>query len=223
MMTPAEHTAWLLELQNYITASDVAAVMGLNKNSSRNRVLKDKISPTVNNIEGLPAVMAGKELEAGIFSWFKRHRGVDGKLWDGGLVPHKKVKCLAATPDGIVYANERAGFRNDTLVEVKNVGWEQLEKSWSQRVKRTTPVLCVAHTSRKLDTIGMAAPIHYWVQLQVQLSCMGMNDGVVCANIGGNNRFDFHYNLDKSFESDMLDAVRTFWAEVECGRDFTAA
>jgi hypothetical protein len=61
-----------------------------------------------------------------------------------GLIPHPVHKFLAASPDGIVSQGEEIG----TMVEIKS--------PVTREICRKSEYVC---------------PIHYWVQIQVQLEC----------------------------------------------------
>lgn len=69
-----------------------------------------------------------------------------------------------------------------------------------------------------LDTKECRAPLHYWVQLQVQMHVMGAEYGWVVGGIGGVTRYDIAYQRDARFEGIMLEIVDTFWKAVEAGR-----
>lgn len=236
MKSEQEREAWLAERKNHVTASDVAAVMGLNPNKTRKVVFRDKVyAGAAKDIDRLPMVMAGKHLESGILSWHLAHRGFDGYGWEAGdaridqlgearcsritgsgLVRHPTSRVLAATPDAIVWSVE-GGLR---VTEIKNVGQDKALTDWTQEFKRgewsNIPDACVLHAMpyQKINKDALRAPIYYWAQLQAQMSCLGIPQGRIVVAFGGNARADLDFRLHVGFETAMLDELDRFWKEV---------
>lgn len=240
MKSAEERTLWLADRANYVTASDVAAVMGLNPHKNRNRVFKEKVYGGSVDIDGLPQVMAGKHLEAGILSWHLAHRKFQGFGWDApdaldemawlgnihnisesGLVVHPTSKVLAATPDAITWVDRTQLW----ATEIKNVGSGKDKTDWATTWRRgpstTIPDYAVVHATRwqQIDAATLRAPVYYWVQLQAQMSCLGLDKGRIVVCIGGNARADLDYSLDTTFEHTMLTELDKFWAEVLAARE----
>ena len=244
MQSKAEREAWLAERRNFITASDVAAAMGLNPHKSPKRLLKDKVTGASDDIDRLPAVMCGKHLEPGIFSWHCAHRYFEGRLWEqeltawsedgpgpgyvsritpGGLVRHPTSRVLAATPDGITIDERGLAW----ATEVKCVKWDKYKFDWTKTWRgRSTdgewsniPLGTVFHgTDKDIDAATLRAPVYYWTQLQAQMSCLGIPRGRIVVAFGGQNRVDLDYVLDTAFEQRMLSELDKFWAQVEAAR-----
>lgn len=175
MKTAEERESWLAERRNFVTASDVAAVMGISPHKNRKAVFKDKVYGGVNDIDRLPMVMAGKHLEAGVLGWHLAHRDFVGVSWDStgvhdyvrrmlgagtfsritesGLVKHPTSKVLAATPDALVNAREGSVW----VTEIKNVdkdkaphGKNQGAADWAKTYRgpsgwNNIPDACVLH------------------------------------------------------------------------------
>lgn len=203
---------WLEQRKQFITASDVAAVMGLDPNKSRAKVLRLKTGQEeAKNIDRIPAVAAGRHLEAGILAWFAEdHADQYTSVSQNGqsLVVSPVLPCLAATPDGF------AGDDPQHLVEVKCV-----DKSWPEAPARPFPnPEAVKNVGRAAD--GSGYPGHYWVQLQVQLHCTGLEWGWLTGLQGAHARADRFFRIDRAFESRMLTEVEKFWREVTSLRAF---
>jgi hypothetical protein len=243
MQTEEERAAWLLEREEFVTASDVAAVMGLSPHKSRKQVFNAKVHRTPGpDIDRLPMVMAGKHFEAGVLSWHLAHRGFDGELWaehiaalehsvtqpeyfsritPSGLVKHPTCEALAATPDAIVVT---PGNGKVWGTEIKYVDRDKHASDWAHTWKSgqstTIPDARVVHCMKyqKIDEDALRAPVYYWTQLQAQLSCLRLEHGRIIVAFG-QARADLDYHLDTSFESRMLLELSKFWAEVEAARE----
>lgn len=134
---------WYDMRNNKITASSCADVLGLNKYNRQSRVdyLVNKCVP--------PQTMeTNHHMHHGV-----KYEPVANMLYETlfntsvrefGLIPHPEHRFLAASPDGIVSKGDRVG----TMVEIKSP---------------VTREIC-----RKP---GDVCPIHYWIQIQVQLEC----------------------------------------------------
>ncbi len=216
MMTPTERDAWLAERMKYTTASDVAAVMGLNKHSSRKKVFEAKVHGKVDNIDFLPVVMAGKYLEDGILQWHLAHRGFTGQ-GGYGLTPHNTCEALAATPDAIVTDTQG----REWVTEIKNVGADKWRDAWAEPNPLTRPDEVWLHAPKYLgmDKAKLFAPVYYWTQLQAQMACLGIDRGRIVVCFGGQARADLDYSADLTFRARMLQEVSEFWATVVAARE----
>lgn len=140
-----ERIAWLAQRTAYITASDVAAVLGLNASRSRKRVVDEKAGRrAVEDLdEGLlPQVAAGRHLESGIATWFLSETP-HGEAHANGdhLIVSSVLPCLAATPDWIV---------DGCPLEIKLAGETQLDnwfrgtastKGWPEELLLPVPLM----------------------------------------------------------------------------------
>lgn len=219
MMTPAEREAWLKEREAYLTASDVAAVMGLNPHKNAKRVWKEKVERLHADIDHLPVVAAGRHLEAGIVAWHAEDRGLTART-GFPLTPHPTCTALAATPDAVCTDNQG----REWVTEVKNVRHDKHEVDWAQswacddldnRPLQFFP-RC-ADRSIRVDTL--TAPRYYLVQLQAQMACLGIPRGRIVVCFGGQNRVDLDYEMAPRFVERMLSAVTDFWATVLVARE----
>lgn len=198
---------WLAERRSYLTASDVGPVMGLSPFKTRKAVLDEKLGNVpMFDIGRNPRVAAGRHLEDGILAWVLEDRGWVGHQNGPRLRHSVQLPYLAATPDG--YVKTPNGYE---LVEVKNVK-EGSRQFWKQGEKNVTPST-ILRAGTDSPGRGWAAPVYYWVQLQVQLHCTNKDSGWIVACIGGVDRIDLHYMRDREFEARMLEHVASFWNE----------
>lgn len=239
--------AWLLARQDYVSASDVASVLGFG-GKSRARLLREKIARKDEGEDPgeLAMVAAGRHLEPGVLSWFAAETL-------GTLSPNKALlgcAChpwLAATPDAIL---------DGTIpVEAKNVMFESgyqwrvnstQRKGWPAHHAFPVPIYvslrgapfnarvakddvgtargawrqaCI-DTRALLPSLGdFVAPGKYWCQNQVQQHIIGSDHGWITVAIGGGNRVDLCYAYDADFMTWALDECRVFWELVVEGRN----
>lgn len=238
----AAKEAWLRQRKQYLTASDVAAVLGLNSGKSAAAVRRDKLSVELEDadLSHLPQVAAGQHLEPGILAWFAADHPLD--VLTPNLELQIKDGWLGATPDA---------FLDGVPVEAKCCGFEQLP-NWHQigwpdeKLPVPVPVISVVRRApynarpndklpeavndwRRLVTAGQALraedfgpplpPAKYWIQNQVQMYVCGKNEGWVTGTIGGTSRYDFLFEFDKGlFESRILPTITEFWLTVTRAR-----
>lgn len=121
VLSNEERAAWLARRHTLLTASDAAAVFGLNGSRSRADVLRDKRRPVAvedETVGKVTQVRAGKYLEAGIIEWFAADHplAVVSKLPPDAIYITPQCDRLAATPDGLCDGGP---------LEAKNVGEAQ--------------------------------------------------------------------------------------------------
>ena len=246
MKSAEEHAAWLAERNNFCTASDVAAVLGLSPHKTRTQVFKQKSQNLPGpNIDRVPAVMAGKHFESGVLSWHLAHRDLEGVGWneyvndgiiqeegnepsfasrvtDTGLVRHPSCAALAATPDALVWGPDQVVH----VTEIKYVDRDKHKTDWAQpwvmtptgSTNKPTTVILHAAKWQGIDPSRLFAPVYYWVQLQAQMACLNIEYGRIVVAFG-QARADLDYPLDRAFESYMIREVARFWAEVVAARE----
>lgn len=245
MELATERSAWLAERGAYITASDVAAVLGLNSSRSRKRVIDEKAGLKAAeelDEELLPQVAAGRHLEAGIALWFLSETPHGEAVANGNnLIVSPSLPCLAATPDWIV---------DGVPVEIKLAGESQLDnwhdgtrstKGWPDCLPLPEPLITRVRTPQEfystnptdqspranwrrsrayqvqtlLPAFGVpAAPLKYWVQLQVQMHVLGAPCGWLVGCVGGTRRIDLLFERDDAFLDWALCEVADAWADV---------
>lgn len=218
----ADTEAWLKAREQYLTASDVSAVLGCNPHKSRNSVLKAKRAALAGEeARGFSssAMWAGQFLEEGVLRWFLYDRTKEALALGesepvGGvlrspegvslLVAHPDPTLrLAASPDGLV----EYGDLTRHLVEVKVCG---PEGSW---LKWALPCTSKAWAEMGRSAEGLGCPVPHYIQLQVQLLCTGESFGWVVGNCGTARR-DHPFGRDEELHERIVRATREFWLEV---------
>lgn len=126
----ADRQLWLEQRHNYLTASDVAAVLGLDKSRTARDVLRTKCLPPVEDekLSGLPMIAAGRHMEAGVLAWFAEDHPTMRVVACQQLTVSPTLPCLAATPDATIDFG--------TPLETKCVGFEQWP-NWSLNGQHT--------------------------------------------------------------------------------------
>jgi hypothetical protein len=165
-----ERAEWLEQRKRFITASDVAALLGLNSSRSASKVIREKagLAAAEELDEDLLAqVPAGRHMEAGIAAWFLEETP-HGTAWGNGnnLMVSPVLPYLGATPDWIV---------DGQPIEVKNVGETQLVnfyeagETWNVAQKRAAPKHWPAH-------LEMPVPSDYRVRDPAEFLRVSPND-----------------------------------------------
>jgi hypothetical protein len=200
---------WLADRLNYLTASDVAPVLGLSPFKTREAVMNEKLgSLPIFDIGRMPRVAAGRHMEGGAITWVLEDRGWVGHQNGNNLRVSPVLPYLAATVDA--YVETPWGFE---IAECKNVK-EDSKRYWKADgdVKTKVPST-ILRAGTDAPGRGWAAPLYYWVQLQVQLHCTNKDSGWIVAVVGGVDRVDMRFERDRAFEARMLAEVEKFWME----------
>lgn len=213
---------WLRARAGYLTASDVSAVLGLNRYKSRASVVRKK-----QGIDDKPsrftaaAMMAGQFQEAGVFEWFLYDRTVEAvalgeeppvgcivrnPLGVSVLVEHPRSELmLAASPDGLMVRGD--GERQ--LVEVKVLGPDGSYPKWGGA--------CTSNAWKAMRRdADLGCPVAHYVQLQTQLMCTSEGFGWV-VGCCGTKRMDHPFPADADLHRRIEDATIEFWLEVQRG------
>lgn len=144
-MTPEERIAWLEARKNYLTASDVGAVLGENEYATRDQVRMEKA--------GLAEAFGGSErtnLSLLLEPWIAERAREN---WGWPLVPHGQLivdsECpkLAATPD--YHMETPWGWCNVQIKVTAVKPYEEVKK------------------------YGGKPPLMYQLQTQAEMACLG--------------------------------------------------
>lgn len=183
------HADWLAARQRYLTASDVAAVLGLNPYKSAAAAIREKAFPGPEK-RSSPAMLMGQFLEEGVVQGYNAIHGksavrVRSASGASVLVAHPTIPGLAASMDAV---DLDADGRPREVVEVK--------------------------VTSKLDGYNWTVAR---VQLQVQLGCAELDRGVVVVCAG--SKPDVSKELRRpAFHAKLPGLVEKFWRDVEACR-----
>jgi putative phage-type endonuclease len=101
---------WLNSRANYLTASTIAAVLGIMGKAAKNNILIDKVSfGSKGSFTGSPATQWGNKFEEVANSIYS-YRNNNIKIHEFGLITNSKYPILAVSPDGIT---------KNKLIEIK--------------------------------------------------------------------------------------------------------
>ncbi len=228
VVATADPDAWLAARDQYLTASDVSAVLDCNPYKSRASVLRSKAAA----LEGKPltsrpvgAMYAGQFQEEGVVRWFLHDRTAEalalgedpptgGVLRNAAgvsiLVAHPDASLrLAASPDALVVE----GDGNRYLVEVKVLGPGsrdgEVEGSW-QRWDHPCKSKGWARMGRSAHT---PCPVPHIIQLQTQLLCTGEGAGWVVGACG-TSKTEHPFGADTDLHARIIEATQAFWKEL---------
>lgn len=186
-----EHAAWLEQRKQYVTASDVAAVLGENPYCTRERVMAEKrgVARDEPDHDARVRMALGTHCEPGIaeaahevFGWSLVKVGV--------LIPDSVEPRLAATPDYV------------------------LESPWGDvncQVKMTR-----AYHRGKSGWGVKGPPIHYQIQVQAEMACMGLEHSVLLVCHAGELSLRSYYVArHEGVIAKIRREVVRFWQEME--------
>ncbi len=100
---------WLRQRNSMITASDIGAVLGLNKNGDRESVLMSKVEPTFRQLNS-PAIIHGVKYEDVANMIYAKRNKVT--VQEFGCIRHHTFPFVGASPDGIA-------LETGVMVEIK--------------------------------------------------------------------------------------------------------
>lgn len=185
------HEDWLAARQQYLTASDLAAVLG-HGYRSRNSVVKAKAFPGP-EFKGNRRMMMGQFLEDGVacaFGFFTQQHVVRVRSPEGASV-------LVAHPDPAV----RVAASLDAVV----LGADGVP----------TAAVEIKCTSGKVAEYNFNAAR---IQLQCQLAVTGLPQGWVVVCAGTDTDWQGPIPASSSFQAKLADWVADFWRDVEAVR-----
>jgi putative phage-type endonuclease len=153
---PAQRSPeWYIQRDGKITASDAGVVIGENKYEQPYRMIVKKTRETFQNNE---ATYHGKKYED-IAKLIYEYR-VNVQVKEFGMVEHPTVKCLGASPDGIV-----TPYKNDGIHLTSLVGrMLEIKVPLRRQICKTGEIK------------GVICPIYYWDQVQLQMECCDLDE-----------------------------------------------
>jgi putative phage-type endonuclease len=184
-----DRDVWLAERHNYLTASDMAAVLGQDKWRSAFQVYTDKITPR----KGKEVITIkdprfwGSALEQTILTRAAAYHG-----WDytagGALLVSRRYPHLAATLDGEINRGN---------------GWEDCEGKTSSYLMR-----------HDWDEDTQDVPRRVLIQVQHQLLVTGADRALVICLINGNHLIQISVEPSEAFHSMLIEESERFMGMV---------
>lgn len=155
-LPPQRTDAWYAMRNGMLTASDGGTVLGLSKYDPEYTVYVKKISkqPFESNLY----CYHGKKHEEIATMIYERRMNI--KIDEFGLMQHPVHKIVGASPDGICNGKKLDGFHKSKFVG----RMLEIKCPYSRKIKMEG------------DVKGEICPIHYWVQVQLQLECCDLDE-----------------------------------------------
>lgn len=147
---------WYVERQNMLTASDVGTATHANHNSSEEELIvkKSQLEPpfetNVFTFHGIKYEFVSTQIYEQLMNCH---------VEEFGLIKHKTIPFLGASPDGIVCATRHDGSfcpLYGRMLEIKNPPKREIKT--------------------KGELIGEICPEYYWVQVQIQLETCELDE-----------------------------------------------
>jgi putative phage-type endonuclease len=177
---------WLRARQDGITATDIAAIVGMHPYRTRLQVWWDKVNRAEHQLEQLDneAMEWGLRLEEPVAQKFADlHPGwyVDQSP---GLIRSASIAGMLATPDRLLTKPD--GRRS--VLEVKTAGIHQ-QRRWAED----------------------ETPDEYVIQLQWQIEALELEDGYIGSLLVGRHYEERHFKRDKKLLDILIDRAHQFW------------
>lgn len=178
-----------------VTASEIAAVVGVCPWKSRQEVWEEKvtgISPELDSED----IERGNELETAIVQWTAKREGLSAHSYGDLQITHNRcngdVVCLA-TPDAMWQKEDRESFADPYMgpMEVKSPSW-RTASDWT-------------------DT---SIPDNYYLQVQWQLGVIGHPLGLVGALVGG-RLLTYWIEAHQALFEELVRRAAEFWRYVK--------
>lgn len=186
---------WLEKRRTLLTASDVAAVLGVDPRRGPLAVYADKVLEAEDE-EGADYLAFGREAEGAIAGLYARRTGRPVKdLGATVITPHPELPWIGATLDRVTEGTEEHPVpgTGPGPLELKNVG---------------------LHGARP-DAWAADPPLHYQIQLQVQIACLGAKWGCLAGMFPGYGLGWRDWPRNEQFMSAALPVLEEFWARVQ--------
>lgn len=126
---------WFDQRNSMVTASEVAAVLGVSKFQSRRAVLKSKVGAILQLEE-----VGGKYTDSVITQWGNRHEDMvrdrfcdeyNQVVHEVGCVPHSTISILGASPDGVLDSGAlveiKCPYKRKITGEIPVQYWHQMQ------------------------------------------------------------------------------------------------
>jgi putative phage-type endonuclease len=153
---PAQRSQeWYIQRDGKITASDAGVVIGENKYEQPYKMILKKTRETFQNNQ---STYHGKKYED-IAKLIYEYR-MNVIIKEFGMVEHPLIKCIGASPDGIV-----TPYKNDNVHLTKFVGrMLEIKVPLSRQICKYGNIK------------GDICPIYYWDQVQLQMECCDLDE-----------------------------------------------
>jgi putative phage-type endonuclease len=186
----ASREEWLAARRNAIGGSEISAVMGINPYATPFHVFRAKADGWFEpEFETNEAIEWGHRLEQAVIDKAVDELGLGYVARPGGQIwANPKVPYIQVTPDAFV--TKRRSWSALGLIEAKTAGDDE---GWT----------------------GGSAPLHYQIQLQVQLGVMGLKRGwLACFELGqARNFYLVETEFDAEWFAEAAHLAERFWIE----------
>jgi len=190
---PKTESEWLEERRSVVGASDCAAIIGIDPHKTAYNVYANKLG--LESDEDLDRMAFGREVQRAIGGLFTRRTGIAVSYpGDYDIVYHPDHPWLGCTLDGIAQYDDGDGGGTELIpLELKHVGGYFADvRKWEAN-----------------------PPLHYVVQIQVQMACTGKSRGILAGMLPGYQLSWKVIDRDDDFLSVLVPKLEFFWRNVQ--------
>lgn len=186
-----------------VTASEIAAVCGLNPWASPGDVWSEKLEMK-EEWEGNEDTERGNELEHALVNWTGRRLGKPAKT-NTETFRSKKDEIALATPDG---------FLLDRTVEYQDEEMTRTADKWIATIEAKAPSWRTAKDWRDPTEVIDGCPKYFLVQAQYQAGVLGLEEAIVSGLVDG-RLWVYRLPFSEALYRALIDRAKEFWRYVE--------
>jgi putative phage-type endonuclease len=186
---------WLADRKNYIGASEVASILGLDKYRTPLRVFQDKTEEQKSEMSeiGSQRAEAGLRAENMVSDWIADKYGLKIQR-DNKIRIHPVYNFFRCNLDRVIVSHPSG----PGVLEIKTTSRENL-KTWGMHLDEPNPIF-----------------MHHWVQVQAQLAITGYTWGVIGVMpadsfMGFGEPELIEVEPDEDFIPGMVEKIADFW------------
>jgi putative phage-type endonuclease len=207
---------WLEQRKNYITASDIPALLGESAWRTENDVIADKLGigkPFVDSTR----TYWGRVSESVILRGFS-------ELCDVYLEPNSKLMAnddvpgLAATPDAMADFAMPTPFYTEVppldISKVFHSSFTTFLNAKRMGARCVVDVKCVSSKNRSKWNKPVECPQEYYGQMQAQMLVTGCKVGLLVAKVDAHELYGYAIEADDFYQELIKEKVRAAWRTI---------
>ncbi len=206
---PSKRDRWLAARREFVTASDVAAILGEDPRRGPLAVYASKVGEFEVK-ETLP-MRRGRRFESAIGEEYAEQTGREvSAVPEYELLHHPDIPWLAATLDRKVLATEEAPDPFGTFDVYKRPG-----EAWLTRVSRARAPLQIKMAIGSASHWKDDPPLGYAIQVTIEMACAGSTWGALCGLVGPGPLKTFDLPRNDAFLEVVYPKLEAFWLAVK--------
>lgn len=212
LLPATDRNTWLLQRKQFITASDVPALLGESRWRTRADVIAEKMGAPSSFNDNL-RMYFGRIGEAHVLQALHELTGIDVQP-NSKLMVNSDVIGLAATPDAfadMAFAAPEVGLAPlETIFPSSYTSFIEHQRRGSRAVVDVKVIASKGRSKWK----GSAPPEEYFGQLQAQMLVAGLSVGLLVAKVDAHEMYGFVIEADSFYQGLIMTEVESAWNEI---------